>query len=162
MRKTTAQSITNVKLPVGIFNLIKLSHKGFTQDFYLIDNTKELEYEGNTYLPYPFAVQVNSKKDLSGASLSLYNADRRIEEQLEYALEYAEEDIICEHRRVAVEMTQEYELRTGSVTDAVSYVVTAPEVDREAVICGLVLKNCLPYNYGGGTYNSVDFPNIYI
>lgn len=145
----------------GIYDLIKLSQSGFSKDYYLVNNSDSIEYGGNTYEPYPFRITPNSRKDQTGASLVLANLVTEIHQELENALDYPNENIILEWQQVSIERSRG-RLITGDIKSSETFRLISPKATKEAITCGLDIKNSLNINFGRQTFNSNDFPNIYL
>ena len=142
MRLNTLKSISSLKLARGHYDLIKLSHSGFSQDFYLINNTEGITYDSQDWQPFPFSIVLESRRDLQGASIAFVNITREIETQLEKALSSANEDIICEHTQITLERDGG-NLVVGLVSDTRTLNLAGIKVTRESVFGGLPIRNSL-------------------
>jgi hypothetical protein len=161
MELNLLKSIGSLNLARGHYDLIKVSHVGFSKDFFLVNNTQPIEYDGDEYLQYPFAVVLESKKDFGGASLVFSNISRQIQQELELALSAPNEPIVCEHTQVTLERSGA-NLVVGATGISATYELVQPTVSRESIICGLLIRNSFTFNASKGRFNVNDFPNINI
>jgi len=163
MKLNTLKSISSLRLARGHYDLIKLSHSGFSKVFYFINNIESIEYDSNTYDPLNFGIKLESKKDLVGGTLIIANIDRQIEKELAGALTAPNEDITCEHLQITVERDILGDLEAGLVSNLREYQIVKPKVTKESINASLVLKNSLQYNLSSLVFNNkTDFPNINI
>jgi hypothetical protein len=161
MKLNTLKSIASLNLARGHYDLIKLSHAGFDEDYYLVNNTQPVEYDSQTWIPFPFGIVLEAKKDLTGASLVLGNVTRQIEVQLQKALSFPNESIVCEHIQITLERDGA-NLVVGLVSEERELELISPRVTKESITAGLVIRNSLPFNASKRTFNKNDFPNIAI
>lgn len=161
MKLNTVKSIASEKLARGHYDLASFSHTGFDETFYIVNNNEPIIYDGNEYFPFNFGVVLTSKKEVSGASIVFSNVDKRIEEQLEKALKYPNEYIVCRHTQVTIERnTTTGELVVGRVANDRLFELITPVVTKETVQSGMTLRTSFTFNIGRKTYNSNDFVNI--
>ena len=162
MELNLVKSAASLKLARGHYDLIKLSHSGFTQDYYLVNNNENVEYEGNEYLAFPFGIVKGSKTEIAGANIVFSNVSREIGVQLQKAIESASsESIICEHKQVTLELFNG-DIIVGAVSNAVEFELLSPIVTNQDIQAGLIIRYSLDYNYSKRTLNTNDFPNINI
>lgn len=154
------KSVASLNEARGHYDLIKLSHSSWSKDYYLINNTEAITYNGQEYLSFPFAITITPKGELSGASISFLNVDRQIAELLNTAVSTdANESIEMVHKRVTIE-NDAGDLTVGNEQEQGTFELQSPTVDKESITAGLGFKVSLPYNVGSLTYSKNLFPNL--
>ncbi len=161
MKTNLLKSITSLRQARGHYDIIKISHSGFSQDWYFINNSEDLEYNGNIYLSFPFALTSSGQKEQLGASVVLSNIDNRIAKELSNAVSFPNENIRLEHTRITLEVFGN-KLTAGETGITGSYEVISPSITKEAVTFLLNVRNSLSINSGSLTFNSTNFPNLYL
>ena len=138
--------------------IVEFSHSAWDNPYRLINNTTQIEYEGETYTPYPFQITLPTQGQDEGTSIILSNIDDELMQLFEQTI-YSNENIICTLYLVQLEKVQ-----SGILVDAEpkgTFEVVSAAATVDALNLGLDFKSCLPYNLGVYRFNQTNFGNLY-
>jgi len=146
------------KLGRSIKVLLQFEHSGLSQTFRLVDNTEAVEYNGNTFNPYPFKFVANSQGETQGARLVLSNVDRTLANEIRNVTD--NESIICSVWVAQIE--KDGDTLNVDAHPAGVFEVQGIVVKKDATSMVLNLRVSLEFNLSTVRYNPNLFPNLYI
>lgn len=162
MIKQKLRIIANRNVPLSIHNFVKLSHSGFTQDWYIVDNTENITVDTQEYMAVDFGIKLGSKASGEGATIGISNIDKLISQEIYKALEVnPNENIILEVFRATCEVNGGI-TTTKIQTENSIWQLFNPTITREIVSGTIGKRNSLDVNAGSKTFNQEDFSNIYL
>lgn len=144
-------------LPAGIYYLLDIKHSLFERDYYLINNTEDVEINGNLYQAYPFGYVKKAQGDNSPATLTLSNIDQTVTSEI---------DKVTNNEPVKVTLyTALIEVKDGILfkdfVKAGEFEATDPVITNETIQLSLIFRNSLNINVGKYTFrDKTKFKNI--
>ena len=135
--------------------LIELSHSAWNQTFYLINDTKSLELDGNTYKPYPFDLTMPSQTEQQGTQIILSNVHNIAGNLIKETIN-TNENIVMQLYLV------NRELETAEKYDKGLFEIFEPQITNEAISANINLRHSFNVNCGSIRYNKQLFPNLYL
>lgn len=139
--------------------LLEISHPAWGETYYLINNQTAIEYNGNTYQPFPFVMSLPTHGLSEGVNLTIANVDRQITDL--YSQTIKNELPIKVKISVII-----IEVHNGQYYSAIDekgiFEVVGGECTKEALVLSLDMSTCMDYNIGVYRFNPNLFPNIYL
>lgn len=135
--------------------LIELSHSTWDKTYYLINDTKPLEIDGNTYEPYPFDLTMPSQTEQQGTQIILSNVQNLAANLINQTVN-SNENIVLHLYLV------NRETDTAEKFDEGQFEIFAPKVTNELVSATLNLRHSFDINCGSLRYNRQLFPNLFL
>lgn len=135
--------------------LIELSHSAWDKTYYLINDTKPLTIDGNTYEPYPFDLTLPSQTEQQGTQIVLSNIQNLASNLIEKTVN-SNENIVLQLYLV------NRETETAEKYDKGQFEIFNPQITNEAVSATINLRHSFNINCGSIRYNRQLFPNLYL
>ena len=155
------KAIKSNYLPQGFYTMIELSHSGFTQTHYLVNNTKEIVHNGNTFLPYPFVYKQRAQGEVSSSELALSNIDKTVVQEIRRAKDTAPNENI----KIKLYLAQTEKQKDGTLLSDVvykgQYNIISFSINKDATLATINLDLSLGYNLSTLRFGNVNiFKNL--
>lgn len=135
--------------------LIELSHSAWDKTYYLINDTKPLTIDGNTYEPYAFDLTLPSQTEQQGTQIVLSNIQNLASNLIQKTVN-SNENIVLQLYLV------NRETETAEKYDKGQFEIFNPQITNEAVSATINLRHSFNINCGSIRYNRQLFPNLYL
>lgn len=139
----------------GVCFLIELSHSSWSQEYYLINNTKKLELDGKTYEPYPFDIVLPSQTEQQGTQIVLLNVHN-------LAANLVRETVNSNENIKMVLYIANIESDIAEKFNKGGFEIFNPRITSETVSANINLRHSFDVNCGSMRYNRQLFPNLFL
>lgn len=135
--------------------LIELSHSTWDETYYLINDTKPLTVDGNTYTPYPFDLTLPSQTEQQGTKIVFSNIQNLAAELIRKTVN-SNENISLQLYLVNIESEAAEKFDKGL------FEIFSPQITNENVTAAINLRHSFEVNCGSIRYNRQLFPNLFL
>lgn len=139
----------------GVCFLIELSHSSWDETYYLVNNTKPVTIDGQTYQPYPFDIILPSQTEQQGTQIVLSNIQNLAANLIQQTVD-SNENIILQLYVANVETETAEKFNKGE------FEIFNPQITNEAIQANINLRHSFDINCGSMRYNRQLFPNLFL
>lgn len=135
--------------------LIELTHSAFDEQFYFINDTKELTVDGKTYQPYPFDIILPSQSETQGTQIVLSNVQNLAANEIRKTINTNENiklDLYIVN--IETETAEKYPAGLFEVFDA--------QITPESITATINIRHNLDINMSTINYYRQTFPNLFL
>jgi len=139
----------------GISLCIELSHSLWDETYYLINDTKPLELDGVTYLPFPFDIVLPSQTEKQGTQIVISNVQNLAANLIQQTVN-SNENITLQLYVVNREM------EIAEKFDKGLFEIFSPQITNDTISATINLRHSFNINCGSMRYNKQLFPNLFL